>query len=139
MNAVTVNDSARALRLKQKAADLGALQLEAAAQPEPVAKPGFAVVRVGAAAVNPSDVKAALGLMPQAVWPRTPSRTRCARSCASIDTASCRLIGQSLKATSCNSSTKMPPSPTMIIGPNWGSRNDPTTSSRPAPHISSTR
>ena len=74
MNAVTVNDSARALRLKQKAADLGALQLEAAAQPEPVAKPGFAVVRVGAAAVNPSDVKAALGLMPQAAWPRTPGR-----------------------------------------------------------------
>ncbi|MDM0033360.1 zinc-binding alcohol dehydrogenase family protein [Variovorax sp. J22P271] len=74
MNAVTVNDSARALRLAQKAADLGALQLDAAAQPEPVAKPGFAVVRVGAAAVNPSDVKAALGLMPQAAWPRTPGR-----------------------------------------------------------------
>ena len=74
MNAVTVNDSARALRLKQKAAEPGALQLEAAAQPQPVARPGFAVVRVGAAAVNPSDVKAALGLMPQAAWPRTPGR-----------------------------------------------------------------
>jgi NADPH:quinone reductase-like Zn-dependent oxidoreductase len=74
MNAVTVSDSARALRLKQKAADPGALQLEAAAQPQPVARPGFAVVRVGAAAVNPSDVKAALGLMPQAAWPRTPGR-----------------------------------------------------------------
>jgi NADPH2:quinone reductase len=31
-------------------------------------------VRIGAAAVNPSDVKASLGLMPQAVWPRTPGR-----------------------------------------------------------------
>ena len=36
--------------------------------------PGEALVRVAAAGVNPSDVKAALGLMPQAVWPRTPGR-----------------------------------------------------------------
>ncbi|MDM0081929.1 zinc-binding alcohol dehydrogenase family protein [Variovorax sp. J31P179] len=74
MNAVTVDDSARALRLAEKAADIAGLRLQAAAQPEPAATPGFAVVRVGAAAVNPSDVKAALGLMPQAVWPRTPGR-----------------------------------------------------------------
>ncbi|MGJ7509190.1 quinone oxidoreductase family protein [Variovorax sp. GT1P44] len=73
MSAV-INDSARALRVSQKAANLDALRLEAAPQPQPVAKPGFAVVRVGAAAVNPSDVKAALGLMPQAVFPRTPGR-----------------------------------------------------------------
>jgi NADPH2:quinone reductase len=50
------------------------LRLDIAEQREPAAKPGFAVVRVGAAAVNPSDVKASLGLMPQAVWPRTPGR-----------------------------------------------------------------
>jgi len=74
MNAATVDDSARALRLAEKAADIAGLRLQAAAQPEPAATPGFAVVRVGAAAVNPSDVKAALGLMPQAVWPRTPGR-----------------------------------------------------------------
>lgn len=73
MSAV-INDSARALRVSQKAANLDTLQLEAAPQPQPVAKPGFAVVKVGAAAVNPSDVKAALGLMPQAVFPRTPGR-----------------------------------------------------------------
>jgi NADPH:quinone reductase-like Zn-dependent oxidoreductase len=73
MSAV-INDSARALRVSQKAANLDALQLEAAPQPQPIAKPGFAVVKVGAAAVNPSDVKAALGLMPQAVFPRTPGR-----------------------------------------------------------------
>src|SRR6185369_12143684 len=47
---------------------------DAAPQPEPAAPPGHAVVRVAAAGVNPSDVKAALGLMPQAVWPRTPGR-----------------------------------------------------------------
>ena len=40
----------------------------------PMAAPGCAVVEVHAAAVNPSDVKAALGMMPQAIWPRTPGR-----------------------------------------------------------------
>jgi NADPH2:quinone reductase len=74
MSAVIDSTKARAVRVQQKAADLDALKLNFAEQPEPVAKPGFAVVRVGAAAVNPSDVKASLGLMPQAVWPRTPGR-----------------------------------------------------------------
>jgi NADPH2:quinone reductase len=74
MSALIDTTKARAVRVQQKAADLDALQLDFADQPEPVAKPGFAVVRVGAAAVNPSDVKASLGLMPQAVWPRTPGR-----------------------------------------------------------------
>ena len=32
------------------------------------------VVEIGAAAVNPSDVKAAIGMMPHAVFPRTPGR-----------------------------------------------------------------
>jgi NADPH:quinone reductase-like Zn-dependent oxidoreductase len=40
----------------------------------PAAAPGHAVVEVQAAAVNPSDVKAALGMMPHATWPRTPGR-----------------------------------------------------------------
>lgn len=35
---------------------------------------GEALVEVRAAAVNPSDVKAAIGLMPYAVFPRTPGR-----------------------------------------------------------------
>ncbi len=34
----------------------------------------FAVVDVRSAGVNPSDVKAVLGAMPHAVWPRTPGR-----------------------------------------------------------------
>ncbi|WP_422823189.1 quinone oxidoreductase family protein [Variovorax ureilyticus] len=68
------NTTALALRVNQKAAHLDELRLEAAPQPQPAAKPGFAVVRVCAAAVNPSDVKATLGIMPQAVWPRTPGR-----------------------------------------------------------------
>jgi len=74
MSAIIDTTKARAVRVQQKAANLGALKLDFADQPEPAAKPGFAVVRVGAAAVNPSDVKASLGLMPQAVWPRTPGR-----------------------------------------------------------------
>src|SRR5262252_7407346 len=36
--------------------------------------PGFAVVEIVSAGVNPSDVKAVLGGMPHAVWPRTPGR-----------------------------------------------------------------
>ncbi len=40
----------------------------------PTIGPGMALVRVQAAAVDPSDVAAALGQVPQAVWPRTPGR-----------------------------------------------------------------
>ncbi|WP_431274540.1 quinone oxidoreductase family protein [Variovorax ureilyticus] len=71
---IAESDRALALRVSQKAAQLDELRLEAAPQAQPLAKPGFAVVRVCAAAVNPSDVKATLGIMPQAVWPRTPGR-----------------------------------------------------------------
>ncbi len=35
---------------------------------------GSAVVEVRSSAVNPSDVKAVMGAMPHAVWPRTPGR-----------------------------------------------------------------
>ncbi len=66
--------AARAMRVLERGATLEALRHEFAAQEEPEAPPGHAVVRVRATAVNPSDVKAALGLMPQAVWPRTPGR-----------------------------------------------------------------
>lgn len=37
-------------------------------------RPGEVVVEIKAAGVNPSDVKAATGLMPYAVFPRTPGR-----------------------------------------------------------------
>lgn len=77
MNAVsnpTPRGAARALRVEQKAADLASLQLALVDQPPPTPAAGMAVVQVGAAAVNPSDVKATLGLMPKAVWPRTPGR-----------------------------------------------------------------
>jgi len=66
--------AARALRLVEKAADAQALSPAVVGIAQPEAPEGHAVVRVMAAAVNVSDAKAALGLMPQAVWPRTPGR-----------------------------------------------------------------
>lgn len=64
----------RAVRLTAKAADLASLDLrvEQVTLPEP--GPGEVLVEIIAAAVNTSDVKAALGLMPYAVFPRTPGR-----------------------------------------------------------------
>ncbi|WP_233146123.1 zinc-binding alcohol dehydrogenase family protein [Pigmentiphaga sp. NML080357] len=66
--------SGPAVRVRAKAETAAALApaIETLAMPQPGAD--LAVVRVASAAVNPSDVKAALGLMPQAVWPRTPGR-----------------------------------------------------------------
>ena len=65
---------ARCVRLHHKAADVAAI--------EPVIEPlrlsrcavSEVLIEVKAAAVNPSDVKAATGLMPYAVFPRTPGR-----------------------------------------------------------------
>jgi NADPH2:quinone reductase len=63
----------RCVRLNAKAADLASLA--------PVVErrslsraPNEVLIEVKAAAVNPSDVKAATGLMPYAVFPRTPGR-----------------------------------------------------------------
>jgi len=69
-----MNIRPQALRLSTKAAHADELApvLADAAPPEP--GHGQALVRVAAAGVNPSDVKAALGLMPQAAFPRTPGR-----------------------------------------------------------------
>ena len=64
----------QAVRVNAKAADLEtlALTVEAVTLPDPA--PGMALVQIAAAAVNPSDVKAAMGLMPYAVFPRTTGR-----------------------------------------------------------------
>ena len=64
----------QALRVLAKAANADALAPQCIAQDPPAIKAGEALVRVRSAGVNPSDVKAALGLMPQAVFPRTPGR-----------------------------------------------------------------
>jgi NADPH:quinone reductase-like Zn-dependent oxidoreductase len=62
------------LRVHEKAATIDALDLVLEPfAPGPV-QPGQVVVEIRSAGVNPSDVKAALGAMPHAVWPRTPGR-----------------------------------------------------------------
>ncbi len=62
-----------ALRIAAKAPGPEAfgLSLEDRAMAPP---PGHAVVEVVAAGVNPSDVKATMGIMPKAIFPRTPGR-----------------------------------------------------------------
>ena len=65
--------AARAVRLHEKAADAAGIR-PAIETRHVSAGPGEAVVEIKAAAVNPSDVKAALGMMPYAVFPRTPGR-----------------------------------------------------------------
>jgi len=64
----------RAVRVNSKAASMDALALSIEAQSPPTLQAGEALVRVHSAGVNPSDVKAALGIMPQAVFPRSPGR-----------------------------------------------------------------
>src|ERR1700752_2055193 len=63
-----------AIRVLEKAADIGALHLDLQHLDAPKVGPGQLVVEVRSAGVNPSDVKATLGMMPHAVWPRTPGR-----------------------------------------------------------------
>lgn len=64
----------KALRIAVKADTPENLTLAAVDASIPSLPPGHALVQVQAAAINPSDVKAALGLMPHAAWPRTPGR-----------------------------------------------------------------
>ena len=80
MTAVSVKTEAKAvaveatcLRLTAKAADAIAV-MPVVERHQLVRGPDDVLIEVKAAAVNPSDVKAATGLMPYAVFPRTPGR-----------------------------------------------------------------
>lgn len=64
----------KALKLYQAVDAIDALQLELTEIAPPAVGPAQMLIEVSSAAVNPSDVKAALGLMPHAVWPRVPGR-----------------------------------------------------------------
>jgi len=64
----------QALRLSAKAETAADIAPDLVPQNKPQPQADEAVIEVLAAAVNPSDVKAALGSMPQAIWPRTPGR-----------------------------------------------------------------
>jgi NADPH:quinone reductase-like Zn-dependent oxidoreductase len=74
MRAKSPGEAPLRLRLYEKAADVKSIRpaLEAWSPPAPL--PGQVVVEIAAAGVNPSDFKAALGMMPHAVFPRTPGR-----------------------------------------------------------------
>jgi NADPH:quinone reductase len=63
----------RAIRVGAKAPGIDQLGL-ALGEPRRHPRSGEALVKVASAGVNPSDVKAVLGGMPHAVWPRTPGR-----------------------------------------------------------------
>ncbi|OQW54196.1 MAG: oxidoreductase [Proteobacteria bacterium SG_bin9] len=66
--------TSQSLRLDAKAVDAEAIELKRSSQTIQRGGSGDVVVEIKAAAVNPSDVKAAIGMMPYAVFPRTPGR-----------------------------------------------------------------
>jgi NADPH:quinone reductase-like Zn-dependent oxidoreductase len=65
---------ARAVTLRAKAADIASVAPEIGPVAMPRAGAGEVVVEIEAAGVNPSDAKAAIGMMPYAVWPRISGR-----------------------------------------------------------------
>ena len=67
---------ARALRLNEKAADINAVAPSIETR-RLAPGDGEILVEIKAAAINPSDAKAAFGMMPHAVWPRTAGRDWC--------------------------------------------------------------
>jgi NADPH:quinone reductase len=64
----------RRLRLTEKADTPDQIRLSLEDCPDPRPGKGEVVVAIEAASVNPSDGAAAIGRMPQAIWPRTPGR-----------------------------------------------------------------
>ncbi len=62
------------IRILEKAATIDQLAPALVSLERPTAADGQCVIEVLSAGVNMSDVKAALGAMPHAVWPRTPGR-----------------------------------------------------------------
>jgi NADPH:quinone reductase-like Zn-dependent oxidoreductase len=65
---------ARVLRLEAKARDVASVEPQLATLPLARQRDEDALIEIAAAGINPSDVKAAIGMMPYAVFPRTPGR-----------------------------------------------------------------
>jgi NADPH2:quinone reductase len=66
--------SVSALRVREKAGAIENVRLDVEEISLVREREDQVVVEIAAAGVNPSDVKAAIGMMPYAVWPRTPGR-----------------------------------------------------------------
>lgn len=66
--------TAHALRVHEKAGAIENIQLAVEQVSLAREREDQVIVEIVAAGVNPSDVKAAIGMMPYAVWPRTPGR-----------------------------------------------------------------
>lgn len=63
-----------AVFVKEPSANVDSLMLDIIDQSKPNVSADECLVEVVSAGVNPSDVKAVLGAMPRAIWPRTPGR-----------------------------------------------------------------
>ncbi|MEM7693114.1 MAG: zinc-binding alcohol dehydrogenase family protein [Pseudomonadota bacterium] len=74
MNIQTITKTSKALWLTETSPDLDNLKINVEEMQIPSPGPGQVLIEIRAAGVNPSDVKASLGHMPHAVWPRTPGR-----------------------------------------------------------------
>ena len=74
MNMQAKIKNGRALWVTEKSPDLDNLSIDIIEPDLPTPGPGQVLVEIKAAGVNPSDVKASLGHMPHAVWPRVPGR-----------------------------------------------------------------
>lgn len=74
MNIQVTGQTGPALMVAEKSDDLDHLKIDLTQAPIPHPGHGQVLVEVMAAGVNPSDVKASLGHMPHAVWPRIPGR-----------------------------------------------------------------
>ena len=64
----------KAIRVTEKSASSDDLKFELADIKTPKIKDGECLVEIHASGINPSDVKALLGKMPNLVWPRSPGR-----------------------------------------------------------------
>ena len=74
MNMQTAQTGTRGLWVTEQAPSFDKVDLGLTEMPVPEPGPGQVLVEVVSSAVNPSDVKATLGIMPHAVWPRVPGR-----------------------------------------------------------------
>jgi NADPH:quinone reductase len=64
----------KAIRVTEKSESSDDLKFELADVETPKIKDGECLVEIHASGINPSDVKALLGKMPNLTWPRTPGR-----------------------------------------------------------------